>query len=152
MHATIKSFLVICNITIKLRKSHVRLMLLVTQFLMKPDFAYPQSKRHCVPVGINKPQGYLHQAGIFLCIQRALVQRERERERWLCSSWPPLHGPAWMALFVSSVLFPKPLPPQSWWASQIHENIIHKNTIVWINCSEEKDVYLCSFVRCNSTL
>ncbi len=47
-------------------------LLLVTQFLIS-DLAYPQSKRPCVPVGMFKPQGYLHQAGIYW--------RERERER-----------------------------------------------------------------------
>uniref|UniRef100_A0A673KTX1 Bifunctional 3'-phosphoadenosine 5'-phosphosulfate synthase 2-like n=1 Tax=Sinocyclocheilus rhinocerous TaxID=307959 RepID=A0A673KTX1_9TELE len=43
---------------------------------MNPDFAYPQSKRHCVPVGINKAQGYLHQAGIS-CVSKKLGDLQR---------------------------------------------------------------------------
>lgn len=86
-------------------------------------------------MGINKPQGYLHQAGIS-CVSKEAGWRERER--WLCSNWPPLHGPVWMAFFVSSFLFPKALPPQSWWWNLIHRNIIHKNTIVQIKLFQTK--------------
>lgn len=106
MHATMFHKELSCDLQynhIKLRKSHVRLMLLVTPFLMKPDFAYPQSKRHCVPVGINKPQGYLHQAGIS-CVPKEPWCREREREMALLqlatSPWTCMNG---LVCFFSSL-------------------------------------------------
>lgn len=124
-------FLVICNITIKKPiqiPCKINIICNSVPILSQRDtvcqWELTNSRVTCIKL-------------VFLVYPRRLGA-ERKRERWLCSSWPPQHGVAWMALFVSSVLFPKPLPPKSRWKSQIHENIIHKNAIVWIKLFQRK--------------